>query len=64
LLGALVLTLVALATGIASALWTFLVSFIVLDVVVLIGQGHLVQNVSIEPPVDPPDDGAPCSELE
>jgi hypothetical protein len=57
LLGTLLLTLVALATGIASPLWTFLVSFIVLDIVVFIAQRRLLRNVSIEPPKEPPDDG-------
>jgi hypothetical protein len=50
LAGAIVLTLIVLATGTAPALSTFLASFVVLNVVVLVAQGRLLRDATIEPP--------------
>ena len=52
LAGAIVLTVIALATRTAPALSTFLASFVVLNVVVLVAQGRLRRDATIKPPDD------------
>jgi membrane protein implicated in regulation of membrane protease activity len=65
LVGAFIAALIALAFGTATlALWVLIVSFLVLNVTVLIAQRRLLRHVSVEPPDDPPLASArPRSEL-
>jgi hypothetical protein len=55
LVGAFIAALIAWAFGTATlALWVLIVSFLVLNVTVLIAQRRLLRHVSVEPPDDPP----------